>query len=152
MDTHVQVLLRNGEAAISLPAVRKEFTTLQDWLNSISVELALPKKTVRQMMVATDEIFTNIAEYAYQGETGLVDVAVSYDKANGVIGLSFVDSGIAFNPLEEAATPDVTLPLNERAIGGLGLFMVKKMASSLEYLRSDDKNILKVALKIADAN
>jgi len=88
--------------------------------------------------IAVEEIFVNIANYAYSGDGGKVDVSVSI-KDKTII--KFEDSGLPYNPLEQ---PDPVLdkPIADREIGGLGIYMVKKLMDSVEYSREDGKNIL----------
>jgi len=98
-----------------------------------------------EIMLAIDEIFSNIANYAYSTETGYVTVRTT---VNDDITIEFEDSGIAYNPLS-SAEPDITLPAQERNIGGLGIFMVKKIMDSMEYRRKGNKNILAIKKALA---
>jgi sigma-B regulation protein RsbU (phosphoserine phosphatase) len=103
-----------------------------------------PPKIQNQIGIAVDEVFSNIARYAYTPETGdaTVRVAVGDD-----IMIEFEDSGVAYNPLEEDE-PDISLSVTEREIGGLGIFIVKKIMDSVDYRREDGKNILTIRLQL----
>ena len=101
-----------------------------------------PPKIQNQIAIAVDEVFSNIARYAYQ-ETG--GVKISVDVSNDIT-VEFEDNGAAFDPLA-ADGPDITLPAEERAPGGLGIFLVKKLMDSAEYRREGDKNILTIKKK-----
>lgn len=103
-----------------------------------------PQKTQNQISIAVDEIFSNIARYAYHPEVGgaVVRIAVNND-----ITIEFEDSGMPYNPLL-AETPDVTLPAEEREIGGLGLYMVQNMMDSVQYCRNGNKNLLTIKKRI----
>ena len=90
--------------------------------------------------IAVDEIFSNIARYAYQPLTGSVKIRVT---SNGGVTIQFEDSGAEFDPLS-AETPDVTLQAEDREIGGLGIFIVRNTMDSVEYKREDGKNILTI--------
>jgi anti-sigma regulatory factor (Ser/Thr protein kinase) len=92
-------------------------------------------------MICCDEIFTNIASYAYPDGNGSVTVTVEFVSETKSLRIIFSDSGTAFNPLE-ISEPDTSSALSERKVGGLGMFMVKKMMDSVEYCRQDGKNIL----------
>lgn len=92
-----------------------------------------------QIDMAIDEIFGNIAQYAYAGEKGSVTVQI--DVKDGAAVITFLDEGICFNPLL-AEEPDVSLDAAERSIGGLGIFLVKKTMDSLAYERRSGKNVL----------
>jgi len=93
-----------------------------------------------QIGIVIDEIFSNIVRYAYHPSSGNVTIRITVDS---YITIEFEDRGVAFNPLS-ADEPDITLPAEEREIGGLGIFMVKKIMDSVEYRREGDKNILTV--------
>ena len=90
--------------------------------------------------IAVDEIFSNIARYAYHPEVGgaVVRIAVGED-----IVIEFEDSGMPYDPLE-VSDPDVSLSAEERDIGGLGLFIVKNLMDSVQYRRVENRNILTI--------
>ncbi len=98
--------------------------------------------------VAIDEIFSNIIFYSglKEDEKALIRVTVEDDNEK-MITLEFVDTGRPFNPLERPE-PDVTKPAEEREIGGLGIFMVKKSMDHVSYRNEDGKNILTIVKKI----
>ena len=102
-------------------------------------------RALLQIAVAIDEIFGNIAHYAYAGENGGVSVQV--DVKNDVAEITFIDEGVSFNPLL-SKEPDVSLSAEDRDVGGLGIFLVKKTMDSLEYERREGKNILKLTKRI----
>ena len=99
-------------------------------------------KAIMQITVSVEEIFVNIAHYAY-GE-GQGDVLVSMENEDGNVTVTFEDSGKEFNPLKKA-DPDITLSAEERSIGGLGIFMVKKSMDDVQYERRDGKNIFSMS-------
>ncbi len=102
-------------------------------------------KALLQIAVAIDEIFGNIAHYAYAGEKG--SVIVQIDVKDGLAEITFIDEGVPFDPLM-SDDPDISLSAEERNIGGLGIFLVKKTMDGLEYERRDGKNILKLTKRI----
>ena len=95
--------------------------------------------------VAIDEILSNIANYAYQDGKG--NVTVQVDVNDKYVEVTFRDNGPAFNPLQ-TADPDVSLDAEERSIGGLGIFLVKKTMDQVTYTRAGDQNVLKIMKKI----
>jgi len=115
-------------------------------LNFITAEI---KKTgyeheiQNKIEMASEEIFTNIANYAYADEGGKVKIAVSIIDG---IKITFEDNGRPFNPTEYPA-PDLEKPLKDREIGGLGLYIVKQVMDKVEYTRENDKNILIISKK-----
>lgn len=101
-------------------------------------------KAQTQINVAIDELFSNVVNYSGSSKmTLLIDV----DKDVLTASLTFIDEGVAYDPLAKA-DPDVTLSAEERKIGGLGIFLVKKTMDGIEYRREGDKNILKVVKKL----
>ena len=101
-------------------------------------------RTRMQVRMAIDELVTNVASYAYQPGTG--DVTVCADFEGEDLVLTFTDSGPPYDPTK-AREPDVTLPAEERPIGGLGIFLVRKTMDDVAYRREDGKNILTVRKK-----
>lgn len=102
-------------------------------------------KVRTQICVAAEEIFVNIASYAYSPGTGEAVIGVSADGETAVI--EFRDRGIPFDPLAKA-DPDVTLPAEERGIGGLGIYMVKKTMDEVLYRFENGENILTIRKKL----
>ena len=141
MTTEIKTFCYNGNPQLIVPADRGEFATLQQWLLSIAAELDMQERIRKQLMICCDEIFTNIASYAYTDGNGSVTVTVEFVSETKSLRIIFSDSGTAFNPLE-ISEPDTSSALSERKVGGLGMFMVKKMMDSVEYCRQDGKNIL----------
>lgn len=110
-------------------------------------EAGCPMKVQFQIDVAVDEIFTNIAMYAYAPGTGSATVRIKVDRDEKVAEITFIDSGIPFNPLLQKE-PDTTLPAAQRAVGGLGIFMVKKSMDEMHYAREGEQNILRIRKSI----
>ena len=141
MTTENKTFCYNGNPQLSVPADRGEFTVLQQWLLSIAAELDIQERIKKQLIISCDEIFTNIASYAYPDGKGDVAITVEFVSETRSLRIIFSDSGIAFDPLA-ISEPDTSSALSERKVGGLGMFMVKKMMDSVEYCRQDGKNIL----------
>ncbi len=107
-----------------------------------------PMKTQMQIDVAVEELFVNIAHYAYAPETGNVVVGIRVTQDDTPMArITFSDSGIPYNPLEKE-DPDVTLSAEEREIGGLGIFMVKKTMDDILYDYINGQNILTILKKL----
>ena len=104
-------------------------------------------KAQMQIDVAVEEIYVNIANYAYAPETGKAYISVRPDPENASVTIEVRDNGIPFDPLAKA-DPDVTLSAEERKIGGLGIYMVKKSMDAMEYSRKDGQNILTITKKL----
>ena len=110
-------------------------------------EADCPPKARVQISIAAEEIFVNIANYAYAPETGNATVRVEMSAEPVTVTITFIDRGVPFNPLEKP-DPDVTLPASERAIGGLGIYMTKKSMDDVQYEYHDGRNILKLKKKL----
>lgn len=103
-----------------------------------------PKITV-PIDIAVEEIFVNIANYAYPDKDGEAEVTTYIE--DGVFHITFSDSGIPYDPLAHA-DPDVTLSADERPIGGLGIYMVKKSMDKVEYKYENGRNVLTIEKKL----
>ena len=93
--------------------------------------------------VAVDELFANIAHYAYNPETGYATVRVDVVKEPLSVEITFVDNGKPYDPLAKV-DPDTTLSIEDREIGGMGIFIVKKSMDAVSYEYKDGKNILTI--------
>ena len=105
-------------------------------------------KTRVQIAVAVEEIFVNIAHYAYEKNEGTAIIRVETAGEPVQVAITFQDGGIPYNPLDRA-DPDVTLSAEERGIGGLGIYLVKKSMDDVSYEYKDGKNILTIKKTIA---
>ena len=101
-----------------------------------------PKVSV-QIDVAVEELFVNIAHYAYSPGTGDATIDVEILKDPAAIAITFTDRGKPFDPLAKE-DPDITLSAEERQIGGLGIYMVKKSMDEVVYEYKDGQNILRI--------
>ena len=105
--------------------------------------LDCPMKAQMQIDIAIDELFGNIAHYAYNPEVGVATVRVEVTEDPLSVIITFIDGGVPYDPLA-AADPDTTLPAEERTIGGLGIFMVKKSMDDITYRYENGSNILSI--------
>ena len=117
---------------------------LANVLAFITLELeahGCPPKACLKLAVVAEEIFVNIAHYAYAPDEGdaTIEIAVTGDPPIAV--LNFVDSGVPYNPLEKP-DPNVSLSAEEREIGGLGIYMVKEIVDSIHYEYAKNRNVL----------
>lgn len=96
-----------------------------------------------QIDVSVEELFVNIAQYAYAPDIGVVTIRVELEEAPSVVVITFIDKGIPYNPLAKE-DPDITLSADERPIGGLGIYMVKKSMDEVSYEYKEGQNILRI--------
>lgn len=110
-------------------------------------EMGCPPKTQMQIQMAVEEIFVNIAYYAYQSRSGMAKISVEAQEQPPMAVITFYDQGIPYDPLARK-DPDVTLSAEEREIGGLGIHLVKKIMDDVLYIYKDGQNILTLKKKI----
>lgn len=104
-------------------------------------------KQQMQIDIAVEEIFVNIANYAYAPGTGEATIRVSVVGQPAMATITFIDSGVPYNPLAKD-DPDVTLSAEERQVGGLGIFMVKNSMDDMIYEYKDKQNVLTLKKQI----
>jgi serine/threonine-protein kinase RsbW len=129
-----------------LPSRLSELADLMDRVEAFFAAHGLPVAFAQTFSLAIDEIFTNIVEYAHE-DAGPHPVAVSLIRAGDWIEAEVTDSGRAFDPLS-APVPDTVSGVEDRPIGGLGIFLVRKLMDKVEYNRADGRNHLRFGKRI----
>ena len=132
---------------LTVEAAVENIEVVTDFVNEELEKLDCPVKARRQIDVAIDELFGNIARYAYSPDVGKATVRFSVEENPLEVTITFIDNGIPFNPLEKS-NPDTHLSAEERPIGGLGIFLVKKSMDLVEYEYKNGQNILKIKKNI----
>ena len=132
---------------LTVAATIENIDTVTEFVDAQLEELDCPMKAEMQINIAIDELFSNIAHYAYNPEVGEATVAVEVVQDPLAVEITFIDNGKPYDPLQ-TADPDVTLSAEERDIGGLGIFIVKKSMDDIVYEYKDGKNILKIKKNI----
>ena len=128
---------------LTLDATVENVSEVLSFLDARLEKLDFPLKKQTQMDIAVEELFVNIASYAYGQETGKATVRFVHKKDPERAVLTLIDEGIPYDPLEKP-DPDRTLSAEERPIGGLGIYMAKNYVDQVQYERKDGKNILTV--------
>jgi sigma-B regulation protein RsbU (phosphoserine phosphatase) len=105
------------------------------------------KKKKTSICVAIEEVFVNIAHYAYGGAEGQVSLRIAFEEDSRVITFRIADQGVPFDPLKRK-DPDISLSAEEREIGGLGIFLTKKTMDSVTYAYENGENVLTMSKKI----
>ena len=126
---------------LELEALTDNLSKVQAFVDEQLEEADCPIKIQMQIDIAVEEIFVNIAHYAYSNETGKATVRIEILPDPPSVDITFIDKGIPYDPLAKP-DPDVTLSAEERKIGGLGIFMVKKSMDDVKYQYLDGHNIL----------
>ena len=132
-----------GDESISVVPDSASREAVGAFVDALSAKLEIVPKIAHKINIVFDEIYANIVNYSKA-----TLATILYSIESGKIRISFTDNGIPYNPLE-AAEPDTTLSAEEREIGGLGIFMVKKMTESMEYEYTDGKNILTLVIPLS---
>lgn len=132
---------------LTIAAMVENIGTVTDFVNEQLEALDCPMKAQMQIDIAIDELFGNIAHYAYHPEIGNATVRVEVTEEPLAVIVTFIDKGMPYDPLK-AAEPDITLSAEERNLGGLGIYMVKKSMDEITYEYKDGKNILSIKKKL----
>ena len=127
------------ENKITVKADCIELGNITAFIDGILESHECPPKVQMQIDLCVEEVFVNIANYAYPDGEGNVDIAINTLEQE--VSIIFTDCGIPYDPLQKT-DPDVTLSAEERDVGGLGIFLVKKNMDSVAYYRVDGKNVL----------
>ena len=126
---------------ITVDAVVENLQQVIDFATEHLENRDCPMKVVMQTELVVEEIFVNIANYAYHPEIGSATFCIEFEENPTAFLMTFIDSGKPYNPLERT-DPDITLDADERDIGGLGIFLVKKNVDEIFYKYEDGRNIL----------
>ena len=133
---------------LTIAAKIENIEAVTDFVNEQLEALDCPMKAQMQIDIAIDELFGNIAHYAYNPEIGKATVRVEVIEDPLAVTITFIDNGVPYDPLAKA-DPDTTLSAEERDIGGLGIYMVKKSMDDITYENKDGQNILKIKKKLS---
>ncbi len=134
---------------LTVDAKIENIEQVTEFVNEILEGYDCPVKAMTQIDIAIDELFGNIANYAYHPNIGPATVRIEVAEKPLAVIITFVDNGIPYDPLAKE-DPDVTQSADERQIGGLGIYIVKKSMDEIIYEYKDGKNILKIKKKIEE--
>jgi anti-sigma regulatory factor (Ser/Thr protein kinase) len=101
-----------------------------------------------KLRLSIEEAVENVVRYAYEGGIGWLEVGTNLDHDSLILTVELRDAGVPFNPLE-VPDPDVTLPAEDRKIGGLGIYLCKKMMDTLNYKYEEGNNVLTMTKRVA---
>ena len=132
---------------ITLDATKENLDTVISFIDGYLDEFGCTVKNEMMLDLAVEEIYVNIAQYSYSKKVGKVTICVSLSEDHSQIIITFIDSGIPYNPLTKE-DPDVTLSSDEREIGGLGIFLIKKYTDDVRYKFSEGKNHLTIVVNL----
>ena len=131
--------------ALTVDAVDENLNTVQDFVEEMLESAGAQMRTITTVAIAVEEMFVNVAHYAYKDRTGDVTVEAGIVPTDDAVSprairIRLTDSGIPYDPLAKE-DPDITLSAEERSIGGLGIYMVKKSMDHVSYEYRDGHNI-----------
>ncbi|MGL5272959.1 MAG: ATP-binding protein [Phocaeicola sp.] len=119
-----------------------EISRLEEFIETLGEELELDLPLVMSMNLALEEVVSNIILYAYPEKMG-ESISIKATSSNGILIFAISDSGVEFDPtvVPEA---DITLSADDREIGGLGIYLVRRIMDEVKYQRIDNKNVLTI--------
>ena len=128
---------------LTLEARVEDLSKVLAFVDEYLETLDCPMKVQMQVDVAVEEIYVNVASYAYAPKTGPVTLRLEDAASPRSVTITFIDHGVPYNRLAKE-DPDITLSAEERKIGGLGIYMVKKSMDKMSYEYTDQQNILRL--------
>ena len=131
----------------TFPAKTESLSDVLGFVEGALESFECPMKIQTAICVAIEEVFVNVAHYAYPESVGDTTLHIGFDEENRAITFRMTDKGVPFDPLKKP-DPDITLSAKEREIGGLGIFIAKKTMDSLTYAYENGENILTMIKKI----
>ena len=132
---------------LTVEATVESIPVITEFVDEQLAQYNCPMKAQAQIDIAIDELFSNIVHYAYHPGTGPATVRVEVVEEPLSVVITFIDQGVPYDPLAKA-DPDVTLSAQDREIGGLGIYIVKKNMNEITYEYKDGKNILRIKKNI----
>lgn len=132
---------------LTIEATPENVDTVVEFVDEQLQKYGCGMKEQMAIEVATDELFSNIARYAYSPDVGCATVRVNVLQDPLSVEITFIDNGRQYDPLAKA-DPDTTLSVEDRPIGGMGVFIVKKSMDAVNYEYKDGKNILTIRKNI----
>ena len=131
----------------TFPAKTESLSDVLGFVDQILDSYGCPMKIQMAVCVAIEEVFVNVAHYAYGEGQGEMNLGIGFDEENRAITFRMTDQGIPFDPLQKP-DPDITLSAEEREIGGLGIFIAKKTMDSISYAYENGENVLTMIKKL----
>ncbi len=134
-------------AELTLKAEVEKLDQVLDFINDNLESYHCPLRISTQLAVAVEEIFVNIANYAYGDGEGQVTVRMTFLEDPLLVAITFMDEGRPYDPTKRP-DPDITLSVDERGIGGLGIYIVKQSMDEVAYRYEDGKNVLTIKKRL----
>ena len=132
---------------LHISATVENLETVMEFVEDHLAEYGCPMKTQMQVALAVEEIYVNIAHYAYHPEVGPATIQVEAHEEPLEIVITFMDNGKPYDPMAKD-DPDITLSAEARDIGGMGVFLVKQTMDDVHYEYRDGRNILRISKRL----
>ena len=129
------------------PAKVEALSDVLGFVDRTLESIECPMKVQTAVCVAIEEVFVNVAHYAYGEGEGDMTLGIGFDEGSRTVTFRMADQGTPFDPLKKP-DPDITLSAEEREIGGLGIFITKKTMDTVTYAYENGENILTMTKKI----
>lgn len=126
---------------LRIEAKKENLNMMIDFIVDKYSEKVTDKKAIPKMRLVSEEALINVIDYAYPDKNGELEICYEYDESGNFIEIRIIDEGKPFNPLEHDK-PDLDTAVEDREIGGLGIFMIKQIMDKVIYERKDQQNIL----------
>ena len=139
----------NSETVLLVRNDTSELVRLNTFLGAFWAENRLPEDLAMDVTLALEEVFLNVIQHGY-ADTAEHEILVRLALETGAVTLTVEDDGVPFNPLD-LPPPDLTLPVEQRRIGGLGIHLVRRVMDGVEYFREGKHNRLVMRKRIAGA-
>ena len=131
---------------IRLPAKRENLEKFSEHILQCAEKQGIDRKQLMQINLSLEEVLVNICDYSYRDNEGDIEVICGLDNDNRFV-IEITDSGIPFD-IDSFDEPDLNADISERKVGGLGIYLIKKMMDDIQYRFEDNKNILKLIVYI----
>lgn len=131
---------------IRLPAKRENLEKFSEHILQCAEKQGIDRKRLMQINLSLEEVLVNICDYSYRDNEGDIEVICGLDNDNRFV-IEITDSGIPFD-IDSFDEPDLNADIFERKVGGLGIYLIKKMMDDIQYRFEDNKNILKLIVYI----
>lgn len=119
---------------------------MMKYLRDEAIKCEMDEKAIHKMELACEEALVNIISYAYPEKKGTLEIICV--KQGHRFEITIRDKGVPFNPIEVEVNPQLDKPIAERAVGGLGLFLIRKAIDEASYQRIEEENVLRLAFLI----
>ena len=131
----------------TLDAIPEKFAEAQEQVHAFLEPVHCSMRTLLGLDMVVEEVFINIASYAYSDGVGSVAIDLSLNETEDVLSLRFRDTGVPYDPLAKDS-PNLSAPAEQRPIGGLGIFLVQEYSDTLSYEYADGENRLTIGKKL----